>query len=137
MLHSGFNQEWSLPAPLSQKVRAMVDGSAPPADLRFTANGREMTASFSQGRTSAGERFVIIELHSAESRLPAEFRARFRLTAAETAVLGDLADGLSNAQIAHRRDISITTVRTHIAHVLSKMGVRSRLQAGVLARAAM
>jgi DNA-binding NarL/FixJ family response regulator len=69
--------------------------------------------------------------------LPDDFWERFRLARAESDVLFDLAEGLNNARIAERRSVTVATVRTHVGRILSKMGVDSRLQAGLRARAAM
>ena len=56
-----------------------------------------------------------------------------RLTPREADTLREIATGDTNAAIARRMHLSEATVKTHVGHVLSKLGLRDRVQAVVLA----
>jgi two-component system, NarL family, response regulator LiaR len=73
---------------------------------------------------------VATRLVDALAEAPSE---RPTLTPREDEVLGLIARGLSNKRIAFELGLSEKTVKTHVAHVLSKLGVADRTQAAVYA----
>ncbi|UJW28222.1 response regulator transcription factor [Saccharothrix sp. AJ9571] len=79
-------------------------------------------------------RKLISAFATAEPPKPATPPGLAELTEREREVLGCLGEGLSNAQIASRLFIGETTVKTHVSRVLTKLDLRSRVQAAILAQ---
>jgi DNA-binding CsgD family transcriptional regulator len=91
-----------------------------------------------------GARFILLSLYSIK-RLQAQYRGaepsiqeqvdsrdiaeRFALSPRETEVLSLIVVGKTNDEIAKLLYISLSTVKTHIASIFGKMGVRNRLEA--------
>jgi DNA-binding NarL/FixJ family response regulator len=55
------------------------------------------------------------------------------LTEREREVLVEVAHGRSNSEIAARMYLSDATIKTHVGHILAKLGLRDRVQVVVLA----
>jgi DNA-binding NarL/FixJ family response regulator len=80
-----------------------------------------------EGVPPAGERRVADAAFGHPER--ADALAQFKLTPRQTDVLGLLLRGQSNKLIARELDLSVETVKDHVAAVLRALGVNSRTQA--------
>jgi DNA-binding NarL/FixJ family response regulator len=78
-------------------------------------------------------RRLIEEFAQTPAATPAPLPALDELTPRELEVFKVIARGLSNAEIAAELVVGETTVKTHVARVLMKLGLRDRVQAVVLA----
>ena len=75
------------------------------------------------------QKFVVEDFGGRGRRNP------FELTEQERKVLALIAyEGLSNRSIGERLNLSEATVKDHVGHILSKLGVKNRTQAGLIAR---
>ncbi len=98
------------------------------ASVRAVAEGEVMV----DATVMAG----LIETHLGHPPSRAHADAMARLTARELDVMRCLARGLSNTEIATTLHISETTVKTHVARLLSKWGARDRVRLAILAHEA-
>ena len=96
------------------------------AGIRTVARGEALLAPSITRR--------LIEEFTRPPPAPPEPPAGFdELTPRELEVFKLMANGLSNSEIAERLVLSEATVKTHVARVLMKLGLRDRIQAVVLA----
>jgi DNA-binding NarL/FixJ family response regulator len=104
--------------------------NAPPAQLADAVR----TVAAGDALLSPGITRRLIEHYVAQPRVGVDGHAELeQLTERERQVLELIAAGLSNAEIAARLIVSEATVRTHVNRVLSKLSLRDRTQAAVLA----
>ena len=103
-------------APAAELVRA----------VRVVAEGEALLAP-------SVTRRLVTEVLARRPAQRAETEALRALTAREREVLEQVATGRSNAEIAEELVVSEETVRTHVARMLAKLGLRDRVQAVVFA----
>jgi DNA-binding NarL/FixJ family response regulator len=82
---------------------------------------------------SVTRRVIDAFVRRAATPAPAADRALLQLTPRELEVLGLLARGRSNQDIATTLFVSEGTTKTHVSNVLSKLGLRDRVQAVIFA----
>jgi DNA-binding NarL/FixJ family response regulator len=111
---SGFLLKDIVPEQLGEAVRVVAAGDA----LLAPSVTRRLVAEFARQRRPAGPR--------AAGRVE-------QLTEREAEVLAQLARGLTNQEIAACLGVGETTVKTHVAHLLGKLGLRDRVQAVIFA----
>jgi DNA-binding NarL/FixJ family response regulator len=110
---SGFLLKDAPPEQLTEGIRVVASGEA----LLAPTVTRRLIEDFSRARPAGRE-----PPHGLDELTPRELE-----------VWGLLARGMSNAEIAKSLVVSETTVKTHVARVLTKLRLRDRVQAVVLA----
>ncbi len=119
---SGFLLKDTLPADLLTAIRVVAGGDA----LLAPSVTRRLIGEFT--------RTPPVSAPPADGQ-PGTGRDRLRrvLTDREFEVLAMVARGLSNAEIAEELTISPATAKTHVAHLLTKLDARDRIQLVILA----
>jgi DNA-binding NarL/FixJ family response regulator len=110
---SGFLVKHTEPAELLRGIRVVAEGDA----------------LLSPGVT----RRLITAFADAPAAVVTDERVAALLTAREREVVGLVAEGLSNEEIAERCFVGQATVRTHVSRAMTKLGARDRAQLVVLA----
>lgn len=124
-----------VPADLVSAVRVVASGDAVVAP-RVTRRLLEAYVRGEHALASPGQRS---SAPAAGRGRPANGEEQHRdplleaLTPRETEMLEAMAEGLSNAEIAHRFFLSEATVKTHVRRILAKLHLRDRVQAVVYA----
>jgi ATP/maltotriose-dependent transcriptional regulator MalT len=93
--------------------------------------------AFAQDALTNGRDFSLARRVGIEVAPDPTDEALSMLTKRERDVLGLLMEGLTNAEIADRLFISLSTAKVHVRHILEKLGARTRLEAVVRAQAAL
>ena len=110
---SGFLLKAAMPDELRAAIRVVASGEA----LLAPSATRRLIAEFtSRPATSSGPRIPIPEI-----------------TGRERDVLAAIARGQSNSEIAGELHMSLSTVKTHVSHLLMKLEARDRTQLVVMA----
>ena len=155
---SGFLLKDTLPADLITAIRVVAAGEAllapsitrrlisefariPPlgtagpvaSSLPTAARGADPSGSGSRLAGGAGGPASWASRAPAEAAPPRADQVTGLLTDRECEVLRLVAGGLSNAEIANRLRISPATAKTHVAHLLTKLDARDRVQLVIIA----
>jgi DNA-binding NarL/FixJ family response regulator len=117
---SGFLLKDTLPADLLTAIRVVAAGEA----LLAPSITRRLISEFSRSPAPAPAVPAACPRPDGVTRL---------LTDRESEVLRLVATGLSNAEIAERLFISPATAKTHVAHLLTKLDARDRVQLVIIA----
>lgn len=108
-------------------ARAPWESSAWAADtavVRQSLAGPDFSAAFTRGAGRSMTQAVAVA--SREARHPRSVSGWASLTARERELAALVAEGLTNPQIANRLMISLRTVKDHMSHIFSKLGIARR-----------
>ena len=118
---SGFLLKDTLPADLLTAIRVVAAGEA----LLAPSITRRLIIEFARSPAPAQA--------AAQAALPRTGHVTEVLTERECEVLRLVATGMSNAEIATQLSISPATAKTHVAHLLTKLDARDRVQLVIIA----
>lgn len=145
---SGFLLKDTEPETLLNSIRTVYQGNAiiaPTATKRLIENmiqqGKVATNTTENSAANYTANYAAQESYDVQANPAAQATqscaytnsAITELTDREREVLVEIAHGLSNQEIADKLFISLPTVKTHVAHILGKIGARDRVQAVVFA----
>jgi DNA-binding NarL/FixJ family response regulator len=128
---SGFLLKDTIPAELLTAIRVVAAGDA----LLAPSVTRRLIGEFARTAPASGAVSDVADpavKTAAGGRCTADLLARV-LTEREREVLTMVARGLSNAEIAEDLTISPATAKTHVAHLLTKLDARDRIQLVIMA----
>jgi non-specific serine/threonine protein kinase len=123
----------------AEALREAIDVPRPPADrpdlerslvaLRAGLDERALAAAWAEGRALTLEQAVAVALERAPANATVQPGYPAGLTAREVEVLGLVAAGLSDTQVAAKLVISPRTVSTHLTSIYRKLGITLRGEA--------
>ena len=128
--------------PLRLSTKFVVLTASTADHVLVTAIEAGASGFLSKSRSLDEVRSAVRAAHSGEAVISPELLARLlprlnrrrepsrvELTERELEVLGLLAEGLTNSEIAERIVVSVHTVRNHVANLSAKLGAHSKLEA--------